>query len=118
VVNGLGLELGMLGLTDVGLVLDVLLGLDDLVAEVGDVTLKSGLLNAEDVLEEGGGVSDIGVGGVDLTLDTSDLLVVLDGSLLVSLLSGLELTVKVLNDLLDGGDQLVQWALGHQVQLG
>jgi len=118
VVDGLGLELGVLGLADVGLVGDVSLSLFDVSVKVSNVGLEVGLLDLEDVLKERGLVGDVGVGGIDLALDSLDIIVVLDGSLLVLLIGGGELAVKVVKDFLDGGDQLVQGALGHQVEFG
>jgi len=86
VFDGLGFELGVLSLSDVGLLSDVGSGFFDGLLEVGNVGFEVSLLNLEDVLQELGGVGDIGVGGIDFTLDSSGFLVVLDGSLLVFLI--------------------------------
>lgn len=117
VLNGLLFEFGVLLLSDGGLILDVLSGLLDSVVEVGDIGLEVLLLDVEDGLEESFAVGDISIGGVDFTIESSNLIGVLNGSLVIGSIGSLELSVKVIDNFLNGGDQLVKRALGHHVQL-
>jgi len=102
----------------VGQFLDVVIVIVDPTVEGGDLLVQGILLDVEDGLEERVGVGNIDIGGINFALESSNVLLVLEGSLLVGILSILLGRSQIVDHIIDGGDQVLDGTLGHSLQLG
>lgn len=93
--------------SQIGLVLDVLVGSFNGFLEVGDVHGQGVSLDVQNVLQKFGGVGNVGVGLTDLSVDSGDFSIVFVASSVIFVVGSFDFSFQVGDYFFDGIYQLV-----------